>query len=488
MPRWSTSTDAICRASRSCSCRSHARWPVRASSCDALAVEHLGDLRQPEPEFAQQQDPLQPHERVAGRSGGSRCGRCSTAAAGRCRRSGAACGWSCRRSSRSAGSTTRHCHAMPPSLVSVVITTLEVDVASMSSRAIAERSVMAWRDSRYIVLPSVIAIYRESVPQEPGAHNDPREVDHPPGRDARHRHRDRAQAQGRPRRRPDRRHRPRRARRPHRSARRHRSRTSASRSPATSSRSTTRSCGGTTSSRCSATSAPAAPRPRSASRSPARSHSPSASSARARSSPASGTTPGSTPSRATSSSTASPATSRSTPSRATCRSASSSAPSAPTASRATSRRPAPLRKATIDTVSGAMLVDSTGEAHQVGLNTVSGNATVRLDEGYPANYVVRSVSGRVQVDGVVRSGSGTGPTTNFTGSVGELSGSFVDVRANSVSGDITVLRRAGAPARRPPRRRTPPPALPRRIRTRRSGDGPRLLARRPAPVPAEPPR
>ena len=65
-----------------------------------------------------------------------------------------------------------------------------------------------------------------------------------------------------------------------------------------------------------------------------------------------------------------------------------------------------LRKATIDTVSGAMLVDSTGEAHQVALNTVSGNATVRLDDGRPANFVVRSVSGRVQVDGVVRSGHG----------------------------------------------------------------------------------
>jgi hypothetical protein len=105
-----------------------------------------------------------------------------------------------------------------------------------------------------------------------------------------------------------------------------------------------------------------------------------------------------------------------------------------------------LRKATIDTVSGAMLVDSAGEAHQVALNTVSGNATVRLDDGRPANYVVRSVSGRVQVDGVVRSGQGTGPTTNFSGSVGELSGSFVDVRANSVSGDVTVLRRVSAPA------------------------------------------
>jgi len=101
-----------------------------------------------------------------------------------------------------------------------------------------------------------------------------------------------------------------------------------------------------------------------------------------------------------------------------------------------------LRKATIDTVSGAMLVDSTGDLHSVNVNTVSGNTTIRLDDGFPANYVVRSVSGRVQVDGVVRSGNGAGPTTNFTGSVGELSGSFADVRANSVSGDVTVLRRA----------------------------------------------
>ncbi len=98
-------------------------------------------------------------------------------------------------------------------------------------------------------------------------------------------------------------------------------------------------------------------------------------------------------------------------------------------------------EARLNTVSGAMLVDSAGPVHGVSLNTVSGNATVRIDEGLPANYVLRSVSGRVLVDGVVRSGQGTGPTTNYTGSAGELSGTFVDVRVNSVSGDITVLRR-----------------------------------------------
>jgi DUF4097 and DUF4098 domain-containing protein YvlB len=97
-----------------------------------------------------------------------------------------------------------------------------------------------------------------------------------------------------------------------------------------------------------------------------------------------------------------------------------------------------LRKASIDTVSGAMLVDSAGRIHAVNLNTVSGDATVRIDHDLPANYVLRSVSGRVTVDGVKRS---TSAPTNYSDSVGELSGSFVDVRANSVSGAVTVLRR-----------------------------------------------
>jgi hypothetical protein len=101
-----------------------------------------------------------------------------------------------------------------------------------------------------------------------------------------------------------------------------------------------------------------------------------------------------------------------------------------------------LHKASVDTVSGSTLIDSTGPTQSISLNSVSGEATVRLDEGLPANYVVRSVSGRAQIDGVARSGTGTARTTNYSGAVGELSGTFADVRLNTVSGDITVLRRA----------------------------------------------
>ncbi len=97
-----------------------------------------------------------------------------------------------------------------------------------------------------------------------------------------------------------------------------------------------------------------------------------------------------------------------------------------------------IRKANIDTVSGAIVIDTDGGVNAISVNTVSGNTTLRLDEDLAANYVARSVSGSVQIDGVVRSGSGP---TNYTGSTGELSGRFVDIRTNAVSGDLTVLRR-----------------------------------------------
>lgn len=96
-------------------------------------------------------------------------------------------------------------------------------------------------------------------------------------------------------------------------------------------------------------------------------------------------------------------------------------------------------KVTVDTMSGAILVDASGAVHQISLNTVSGDSTVRLDEGTPINYTIRSVSGTVQLNGTTVSGSGI---TSVSDSVGDLSGSFVDLRSNSVSGDVVVLRRA----------------------------------------------
>ena len=102
-----------------------------------------------------------------------------------------------------------------------------------------------------------------------------------------------------------------------------------------------------------------------------------------------------------------------------------------------------LRKVTIDTVSGAILVDAASPVDTINLNTVSGNSTVRLPESLAAKFAVRTLSGRVTIDGEDRGGS---RPTNYNGSTGELAGTFVDLRSNSVSGDLTVLRRSAEAA------------------------------------------
>lgn len=99
------------------------------------------------------------------------------------------------------------------------------------------------------------------------------------------------------------------------------------------------------------------------------------------------------------------------------------------------------RRVSIDSVSGDMLVDAAAAVDTVTLNTVSGSATVRLPEELAAKYSVRTVGGKLTIDGVDRKGSGP---TSYTGSTGELAGTFADVRFNSLSGDLTVLRHAHA--------------------------------------------
>lgn len=107
-----------------------------------------------------------------------------------------------------------------------------------------------------------------------------------------------------------------------------------------------------------------------------------------------------------------------------------------------------IRSASIDTVSGSTLIDSEGPAQNIGFNSVGGDVTIRLDADVATKYALRSVSGKLRVDGIERSDSGIG--SSYSGSSGELSGSFADVRANTVSGDVTVIRRTPAAAESAP--------------------------------------
>ncbi|HEY5224429.1 MAG TPA: DUF4097 family beta strand repeat-containing protein [Microbacteriaceae bacterium] len=97
-----------------------------------------------------------------------------------------------------------------------------------------------------------------------------------------------------------------------------------------------------------------------------------------------------------------------------------------------------LRSFSADSVSANIYLDVSGTPDRVSTNTVSGDVTIRLDDGVSARYRVNSVAGRLRVDDtVVR----RAPDKSFTHQTGSLDGQWVDVSGNTVSGDISIVRR-----------------------------------------------
>ena len=65
---------------------------------------------------------------------------------------------------------------------------------------------------------------------------------------------------------------------------------------------------------------------------------------------------------------------------------------------------------------------------------------------FAARYLLNTISGTLQLDHhTVRTAFGKG----YEGSIGTLDGSWLDLRANSVSGDISVVRNEAASAASP---------------------------------------
>ncbi|WP_353807814.1 DUF4097 family beta strand repeat-containing protein [Agromyces sp. SYSU T00194] len=94
-----------------------------------------------------------------------------------------------------------------------------------------------------------------------------------------------------------------------------------------------------------------------------------------------------------------------------------------------------------DTVSGDVILDVAGVPSRIDTNTISGDLTVRLDAGSSARFRVNTVSGTIFIDDTSIKGTlGKG----FERVVGELSGSWTDFGANSVSGNVSVMRRRPA--------------------------------------------
>ncbi|MBX0299501.1 DUF4097 domain-containing protein [Cryobacterium sp. 1639] len=100
-----------------------------------------------------------------------------------------------------------------------------------------------------------------------------------------------------------------------------------------------------------------------------------------------------------------------------------------------------IGKFTVDGVTSAVFLDIDGTPDEISTNLVSGALTVRLGAEVATRYRLNTVSGTLQLDNqTIRGTLGKG----YEGTTGELSGSWLDLRAKSVSGNISVVRRAPA--------------------------------------------
>lgn len=88
-----------------------------------------------------------------------------------------------------------------------------------------------------------------------------------------------------------------------------------------------------------------------------------------------------------------------------------------------------------DGVSADVVLDLHGTPDSARVNTVSGAVSVRLEDGVPYRCTVSTASGKLQFDdSEIR-----GVRGSYVKQGGELSGQWLDLRVNSVSGDIAVL-------------------------------------------------
>jgi hypothetical protein len=78
----------------------------------------------------------------------------------------------------------------------------------------------------------------------------------------------------------------------------------------------------------------------------------------------------------------------------------------------------------------------------VNTNTVSGDVTLRIDEGIGVRYRINTVSGVAHLDGTTIVRGSMGKT--FTHQTGTLEGRWLDMTSNSVSGNLSVVRRSPA--------------------------------------------
>jgi len=94
-----------------------------------------------------------------------------------------------------------------------------------------------------------------------------------------------------------------------------------------------------------------------------------------------------------------------------------------------------ISRLTGDTVSGDVFLDLAGVPDEVRIQTVSGSVSTRLEEGVAAQYKINTVSGRLQLD----DSEITGIHGAYTSKYGTLDNRWLEFKASTVSGNVSVL-------------------------------------------------
>ena len=87
-----------------------------------------------------------------------------------------------------------------------------------------------------------------------------------------------------------------------------------------------------------------------------------------------------------------------------------------------------------------MFADVTGIPDEIRTKTISGKVTTRLAAEVPAKYTINTISGRLQLDQAeIR-----GVRGSYSSKYGDLDKHWLEFRASTVSGDISVLHAVSA--------------------------------------------
>ncbi|MHA7985179.1 DUF4097 family beta strand repeat-containing protein [Rathayibacter sp. CAU 1779] len=104
-------------------------------------------------------------------------------------------------------------------------------------------------------------------------------------------------------------------------------------------------------------------------------------------------------------------------------------------------------KFSVDSVSANIYLDLFDVPFDVRTNTVSGDVTLRIDDSVGVRYRINTVSGVAHLDGTTIVRGSMGKT--FTHQTGSLEGRWLDMSVNSVSGNLSVVRRPAGSGARP---------------------------------------